>query len=492
MKELHLPWLLEITVLLPLIASIFLAFQRDADKARRIGLAFGSLTLGTAFCAWIDFAYLHTFEAHDHWDFFSSLVGFDLLVIDELNAPLLPLVALMHLLTMLATLRSKVGRFSFARALLTQSITLATFSCRSEWPLVLLLSLGTLPMYFELRVRKKPTRVFAFHFFIFIGCLVSGMSLVSLYPTGNIRLVGILLMAFAVLLRNGVAPVHCWLTDLFEHASFGSSLLYATPMVGAYAAMRLVLPIAPDWALRSIAMLSLMTAVYASGMALVQKDSRRFFCFLFLSHSSLVLVGLESATPLGLAGALCVWLSVGLALTGFGLTLRCVEARTGRLRLDVYHGLYEHMPSLAAFFLLTGLASVGFPGTIGFIATELLIDAAVELSPVVGTILVISAALNGIAILHAYFRVFTGTKHQASISLASLMPERIAVLTLSVLIIGGGLWPQPSVESRYQAAIDLLAHRELHQSEMVPPDVAIRSEDGINAAEKGFPETENR
>ena len=58
--------------------------------------------------------------------------------------------------------------------------------------------------------------------------------------------------------------------------------------------------------------------------------------------------------------------------------LRALEARYGRLSLDGFHGLYQHSPALAVGFLLTGLASVGFPGTLGFVSTELLVDGAVE------------------------------------------------------------------------------------------------------------------
>ena len=66
------------------------------------------------------------------------------------------------------------------------------------------------------------------------------------------------------------------------------------------------------------------------------------------------------------------------------------------------------MPTLASLFLLTGLASIGFPGTTGFIGTELLIEGAVDVYPYVGMAVVAAAALNGIAILQVYFRVFTG------------------------------------------------------------------------------------
>ncbi len=276
------------------------------------------------------------------------------------------------------------------------------------------------------------------------------------------------LLTMAALLRSGIVPLHCWMTDLFEKATFGTALLFVTPMTGAYAVMRLVLPIAPDWALQSIAMVSLFTSVYAAGMALVQREARRFFCYLFLSHSSLVLVGLELVTPIGLTGALCVWLSVGLSLAGFGLTLRCIESRIGRVSLNEYHGLYEHTPTLAALFLLTGLASIGFPGTVGFVGTELLIEGAVGVFSLIGTAVVIATALNGIAILHAYFRVFTGTHHNASISLRARPSERIAVLVLIALIIGGGLFPQWGVASRYHAAMALIGLRDSQASGSKP------------------------
>jgi len=226
-----------------------------------------------------------------------------------------------------------------------------------------------------------------------------------------------------------------------------------------------VLPIAPDWVLQAIGLISLVTAVYAAAMACIQRDTRRFFAYLFLSHASLVLVGLELHTPLSLTGALCLWLSVMLSLGGLGLTLRSLEARFGRLSLSGYHGLYDHVPSQAVFFLITGLASVGFPGTLGFIATELLVDGAVEASPSVGVMVIATAALNGIAIVRAYFLLFTGKRHVSTISLSSTMRERIAVLTLSGLIFGGGWFPQPGVLSRSHAAEQILKDRSARLNE---------------------------
>ena len=460
MNELHLPWL-ELCILLPALASLWVGRIIDVSRARSAGLFFSATTLLLALAGWIDYETLFSFEAHDHWDIVKSIIGREEFVIDKLNAPLLPLTALLFFLTMLATPRVKFGKYSFALGLLSLSSTLAVLSCKETWLLITLLLVNAIPMYIDLRTRKRPTRVFVFHIGLSMSLMVLGAACYELSTSEFGRGSGIVMLVAALLIRSGCAPLHCWITDLFEHAAFGNALLFVTPLVGAYATMRLVLPIAPDWALRSIAFLSLATALYASCMAIVQTDSRRFFCFLFLSHSSLVLVGLETTTPIGLTGALSVWFSVALSLTGLGLTLRCVEARTGPLSLKHFHGLYSHMPHLAGFFLLTGLSAVGFPCTIGFTGTELLVEAAIEISPWVGGVVVVSTAINGIAILQAYFRIFTGTTHHSTIPLASVRSERIAIMTFTLLLIGAGLWPQPGVHSRYDAAVELLDHREV-------------------------------
>ena len=475
MSELHLPWL-EFSILLPLIGALIVSLTSDRDAARRRCLLICCLTLACAVGEWLDFGTLHVFEAHDHWDMIEAVFHRDLFVVDELSTPLLPLAALLYLLTVLATVRTKVDRFTFGWALLSESLLLATLACKEPWVIIGLLILGTLPPFFELRARRKCTRVYVFHMSIFALVLILGQALHDVSSTGSIiSIMAAVLLALAALIRSGVAPLHCWMTDLFEKATFGTALLYVTPLAGAYAAMRLVLPIAPDWILRVVALVSLATAVYSACMALVQTEARRFFCYLFLSHSSLVLVGLELVTPIGLTGALCVWLSVGMSLAGLGLTLRAIEARTGQLLLTRFHGLHDHAPFLAGFFLLTGLASIGFPGTIGFVGAELVLEGAVEVFPAIGFVVVLAAALNGIAIMQAYFRIFTGTHNSSTVELGARPRERLAFLLLTLLILGGGLIPQPGVQSRYHAAMALLAHRTPNSdrsSNIVPPQAA--------------------
>lgn len=475
MRELHLPWL-ELSVVIPLLGCVWVSLLNNRDTARRHSIILCVLTFVAAMGEWIDFNSLHAFEAHDHWDVLTSIFHKDVFVIDELSAPLLPLGAMLYLMTVMTTLRTKIGRFSFGWTLFSEAILLATLSCRDPWIIITLLSIATVPPWIEMRNRKQSTRFYCLHMGLFVAMLVVGQALVPADATSlNPPVIAGCLLTAAALLRSGVTPLHCWMTDLFEKATFGTALLFVTPMTGAYAVMRLVLPIAPDWALQSIAILSLFTAVYAAGMALVQREARRFFCYVFLSHSSLVLVGLEMVTPIGLTGALCVWLSVGISLLGFGLTLRSVEARTGRLSLDSFHGLYEHTPILAGLFLLTGLASIGFPGTVGFVGTELLVEGTVAVYPLVGLALVLAAMLNGVAVVLAYFRVFTGTRHVASISLQCRPSERITIVILTALIIGGGLHPQPGVSSRYHAAVALMQHRNPAATKPVEEKPAVHA-----------------
>jgi Proton-conducting membrane transporter len=73
-------------------------------------------------------------------------------------------------------------------------------------------------------------------------------------------------------------------------------------------------------------------------------------------------------------GGLVVWLSAGLAFAGLARCVLVLQARRGRLDLTTYHGGYERMPLLAISFLCMGLACTGFPGTLGFVGQELLVQ----------------------------------------------------------------------------------------------------------------------
>src|SRR6516225_1764063 len=308
MNILQLPWL-EFAILLSLLGALCVSRCHDPIRASRWGLAFTGTVFGFTILAWLGH-YLGV-KAGDGWSLQTYYLGSRILELDALSAPLAPSVALLHFLTALATARTKMRRFSFSWSLASEAIRLATFSCTDPWLLISLLVLCTIPAYVELVNRGKPTRVYVLHMALFGGLLVLGWTFVE--PAANHSAQpawAVIPLLAAILVRCGSVPVHCWLTDWFEHASFGNALLFVAPLSGVYAAVRLALPVAPEWVLEGFALVALLTAVYAAGMATVQQEARRFFAYLFLSHASLVLVGLGLHTSVSLTGALALWVSV--------------------------------------------------------------------------------------------------------------------------------------------------------------------------------------
>ncbi len=448
MNPFALSWV-ELCVAVSLVGAVFVGRARHPDAAYRWCVGFSAAALACTVLAALGFV-LHV---PAKWGLLPREAGTGFAV-DEFSAPLLPLVALLHFLTALSTARTKITQVSFAWMLAGAALRLAAFASTDPWAIIGLLAAATLPPLFELRERKMPTRVYLLHTGAFVALLVAGWALADAAR----GFAGVLLV-LAVLVRGGVVPFHLWVADLCENGTFGNALLFVTPLTGAYLAVRLVLPVAPEWALVGMNVAALVTVVYAAGMALVQTDARRFFAYLFLSQSALIMVGLDPHATVGLTGALVLWLAAGLSLGGLGLTLRALESRVGRLALSEYRGLYDHSPTLAVGFLLCGLAVVGFPGTIGFVASEMLFTGLVEARPVVGVGALLAAALNGIAIMRAYLLLFTGRRHTSTVSLAITPRERVAVLVLVALILLGGLVPQGIVESRFQAAEAILRAR---------------------------------
>jgi NADH-quinone oxidoreductase subunit M len=440
------------SILCPLLGAIGIALNRARGIVREVSVAAGLITLGCALGAWQSAAD----QPAGGGEWLSDLTGVDLLGLDGWSAPLPALASMLCLLVMLATSKAKAPRFPFVGALVSLSILLLTISCRHAGLMALLMVAEMIPPLFELRARSLTARVYMVHMGIFAALLLAAV-LLGAGSRDDASSAGTALLLAAVMIRFGAAPAHVWLVDLFERATFGTALLRATPMVAACAAIRWVLPAASAELLRAMQGVAIATALYAACMAVVEVEARRFFSFMFVSHGSLVFVGLGAATALTLTGALWLWISGALALTGFGLVLRSIESRAGRLQLDRYHGLFAHVPELGALFLMTGLASIGFPGTIGFVGAELLVDGMLSVHPLLAAFTVVATALNGIAVVQAYFRIFTGRSRQTLICLKSRPSERAAVLVLTAIILTVGLTPGLLLPSRGRAGEELAA-----------------------------------
>jgi NADH-quinone oxidoreductase subunit M len=385
--------------------------------------------------------------------------------IDMLSAALLPFAGGLWLLTVAVTPRASLDRRGLRRTALATLITLASFLTESA-VILLLLSVASIWTFLSaLAAHGHQRRVVGVYlglstllFAVGVGLLVTPAA-----EYGVLKTAGMWSIVIAALLRKGIVPFHAWVPDVFDRGRLGPAILFNAPQVGAYMTVVLIVPRASPEMLRVIAILALATAVYGAALALVQASARRACGYLVMSQSALVMAGLDCTSVSALAGGLLVWLSAGLAFAGLARCVLVLEARRGRLDLTAYHGGYERMPLLAITFLAMGLACTGFPGTLGFVGQELLVDGAVDAFPVMGFGVVIASALTGLAVLRMYFSLFCGRSDVAShpsLRLGLTRPEAWTFVALVIVLVGLGIVPRPLVDSRFTASEDILRLRQ--------------------------------
>ena len=254
----------------------------------------------------------------------------------------------------------------------------------------------------------------------------------------------------AVILRKGIFPAHSWVVTSFEHGSLLPLTLLVNGHLGAFLVARIVLPLLPDvahnaWSLFSN--LGLFTAAYASVQALAARSPRRLFALVAISQSAFLLTGLESNTPVGIAGSLVLWQVIAVSTTMLAAVYVGLEARLGApLESKGFLGLAVGAPRLAVFFAVGGLALVGLPLTLGFPAEDLLLQGTLATNPYLGVVLPVVTALNAFSVVRLFARLFLGRPISAAQDLADALPRERWILTAALLfLLLGGLFPAPLI-----------------------------------------------
>ncbi len=458
--DLGFPWLL---VLLAIPASIvgIGSFPIDAERLRRFALGAACLLFGGSIALAAAFRSLAIPAATDPWDPAALLYGTPLFRIDALSSLLIPFTALLWVLAVGVTPKGALDRYGIRRTAAATLITLATFLTEARVFIVVLWAASILVLLRGLSAGgfRRALRIASVYLGISTLLLAAGVFATDLFGyDARVATAGSLCVLLAVMIRKGIFPLHGWLPETFEHGRIGPAVLFSAPQIGTYVAIIHLVPRASDFLLTAMGLFALATAVYGAVAAMVQRDARRAFGYLFISQSALVLAGLECVSVEGLTGALSLWLSSGIAFAALARCLAVLEARRGRLGLDRFNGGYERMPLLASSFLLTALAAVGFPGTLGFVGHELLVSGTVAQHPRTGFLVVVATAFGGIALLRAYFALFCGRSDPGAI-VGLRMRETVLFAFCSLLLLAGGLVPRPIVASREEAAEEILARR---------------------------------
>ncbi len=439
----HLPFV-DLMILSPMVASIWIMFAKNSSVARRRTIVSSMITLVLASAGWIDH-----FLSSDHVSssMLNEWLGLPIFAIDSLNSPVILMTALIYLMTPVMTVRTKMPRFSFAGSSFGESLVLTSLVSMQPALIAAFMSIACLIPWYELRARRASTRLFMMHMVAFIVVMWAGVLLLPTQVT-----LGSILVAGAVAIRTGLPPFHLWVSDLLSQATFGRCLLFLTPMPAAYLVTRVLVPVAPEFLLSILGWHAVIAAFYAAGLAIVQTDVRRFFCYFYLGQAAIVLIGLEAGTQLGLTGSLSAWISSTVALSALGLTLRALEARHGTLSLGGFQGLHHLSPALARGYLISAFACVGFPGTLGFVGMEIVFDATLQSYPVLGIIVVLASALFGIAAVKAYFELFSGKPRCPSVLPMHNRRESLGIMLFAAILILGGVYPNPIISSRSHAA----------------------------------------
>ena len=415
-----------------------------------------------------------------------ELLGSSLFRIDAFSSMLVVLAAALWLLTVAATPRTRLDRAGLRRSALATLTTIGTFATVSPALLVLAwaASLWIFLAGVSAPANRHARRVAAAYLGVSTVLFAAGVFLVT-RPDGRggvAEQVGIWLLIAAALIRKGIFPFHAWVPEVFDRGRLGPALLFSAPQTGAYVTVVLIVPRASPKALRVVAILALVTACYGAALALYQRDARRSCGYLFVSQSALVMTGLECLSKGALLGSLVLWISSGLAFAGIARCVLVLEVRRGRLDLSRHHGGYERMPLLATSFLVLGLACTGFPGTLGFIGQELLVDGAVESFPIVGFFVVAAGALTGLAVLRMYFSLFCGRRGEA-VQLQLLPREAFSFGAVAVVLLATGIAPAPIVASRLDAAELILWQRgEWQRVSLVVASRVVRASEPCDAS----------
>ena len=286
---------------------------------------------------------------------------------------------------------------------------------------------------------------------------------------GGVWAFGFLMLA--ALLRKGVFPFHSWVVSSFERGPLILTVLFINGHLGAYMVARLAFPAFPGPSREAMAIigdLALLTAIYAAVVALAESNPRRVLALLAVSQASFILTGIETGTAEGAAGALVYWLVVAVATSSLATILRLVESRHGQpIAGDQFLGLAHRFPRLATFFVVSGLALVGMPGTLGFCADELLLHGALASHPQLGIALPLATALNAYSLYRLFSRLFLGSPGVALEGVPDARPRERWVLALGLLLlIGGGLFPSQVVSLQERAAATIATISQ--EAELLP------------------------
>jgi NADH-quinone oxidoreductase subunit M len=189
--------------------------------------------------------------------------------------------------------------------------------------------------------------------------------------------------------------------------------------------------------------LSIIAVIYTSLVALAQSDMKKLIAYSSVAHMGFVTIGIFTMTEQGVAGAMFQMISHGLVSAALFFCVGVVYDRLHTREISAYGGVAAVMPRFAVFFMFMMLASVGLPGTSGFVGEMLVLVGAWKASTWVAAFTATGLVLGATYMLWLYRRVMFGVVVHDNVQAMRRMEGRefFVFLPITVLVLWFGVYP---------------------------------------------------
>ena len=459
-------------ILLPSIGALFLFFinSKNINGIKYVSLFVSIINFLISIYLWLIFdqsSYEFQFVESRVWikDFINYKVGVD--GISILFIILTTFITPLCILSVNSSIKNRLKEFLIA-ILLMETLMIGVFCSLDLVIFYLFFEGGLIPMFLIIGIWGGERRVYsAFKFFLFtlLGSVLMLIAVISIYwiagttDVEELYKLGIdpkyqnlLWLAFfsSFAVKTPMWPVHTWLPDAHVEAPTAGSVLLAAILLkmAGYGFIRFsigLFPVASEYFVPFIFVISLIAIIYTSLVALMQDDMKKLIAYSSVAHMGFVTLGLFTFTQQGVEGGIFQMISHGIVSAALFFSVGVVYDRTHSRRINDYGGLVNVMPKYSILLMVFVLGSLGLPGTTGFIGEFLILMGTFKKSFLVAAIASLGVILGAAYMLWLYKRVVFGElTNQKLLKIIDLNKVELSILTLLALsIIFFGFYPDP-------------------------------------------------